>query len=136
MSAVLSRTDIALPTHTDDRAVFGDESPAETIGRLRATGASEIAVKLGAQGALIADTVTHEPVSAVPTANVIDTTAAGDAFNGAYLAARLTGESRRAAAEAANTLAARVITHRGALLPPTDRTPHPQQPQPLTPSTH
>lgn len=27
MRAVLARTDVALPTLTDDRAVFGDETP-------------------------------------------------------------------------------------------------------------
>jgi 2-dehydro-3-deoxygluconokinase len=117
MNAVLARTDIALPTLTDDRAVFGDRTPADAIRRLRAAGVTEMAVKVGAEGCVIADTGTEEAVPAVPAVTVVDTTAAGDAFNGAYLASRLAGAPRRRAAEAASTLAAEVITHPGALLP-------------------
>ncbi|WP_433467706.1 sugar kinase [Spirillospora sp. CA-128828] len=117
MSTVLARTDIALPTLTDDRAVFGDRTAADTVGRLRSAGVGEIAVKIGADGCMIADRTTAEAVPALPDVTVIDTTAAGDAFNGGYLAARLAGAGRRRAAEAASALAAEVITHRGALLP-------------------
>ena len=57
---------------------------------------------------------------AVPTERVekvVDTTAAGDSFAGAYLATRLSGGSAEAAALAGNRLAARVVQHRGALIP-------------------
>ncbi|MFD0541140.1 PfkB family carbohydrate kinase [Actinomadura luteofluorescens] len=119
MSAVLTRTDIALPTFTDDQAVFGDRTPTDTIRRLRQAGVTEMAVKQGPQGSLLADTKTTIEIPAVPHVKVIDTTAAGDAFNGAYLATRLTGAPPAQAAETATTLAAEVITHQGALLPPT-----------------
>ncbi|QFG25101.1 sugar kinase [Actinomadura sp. WMMB 499] len=122
MSAVLSRTDIALPTFDDERAVFGDRTPADTVRRLRAAGCTEIAVKLGPRGSLIADADTTVPIPARTVPNVVDTTAAGDSYNGAYLAARLTGATRAEAAESATTLAARVITHQGALLPEPTRT--------------
>jgi 2-dehydro-3-deoxygluconokinase len=49
---------------------------------------------------------------------VVDTTAAGDAFNGGYLAARLRGAAPLAAAHAGNALAAEVVATPGALLPP------------------
>jgi 2-dehydro-3-deoxygluconokinase len=48
---------------------------------------------------------------------VIDTTAAGDAAAGAYLAARLASASPREAAQLANSVAAVVITHKGAVVP-------------------
>ncbi|GGV12944.1 2-dehydro-3-deoxygluconokinase [Actinomadura cremea] len=122
MSDVLSRTDIALPTFDDERAVFGDRAPGDTVRRLRTAGVAEIAVKLGPRGSLIAGTATAEPVPARTVANVVDTTAAGDSYNGAYLAARLAGATRLEAAESATALAAQVITHRGALLPRPART--------------
>lgn len=117
MSDVLARTDIALPTFEDERAVFGDRTPDDTVRRLRASGIAEIAVKLGPRGSLIADARTTAHVPARPVPDVVDTTAAGDSYNGAYLAARLTGATRRDAAESATALAAEVIAHRGALLP-------------------
>lgn len=123
MSAVLARTDVALPTLADDRAVFGDASVRDSVRRLRAAGVGEIVVKVGEQGCVVADAENAEAVPAVRGAHVIDTTAAGDSFNGGYLAARIGGAPPRAAAEAANRLAARVIGHRGALLPPPRRSP-------------
>jgi len=48
---------------------------------------------------------------------VIDTSGAGDAFNGAYLANRLRGSSPDEAAQAALRVASRVVTHAGAIVP-------------------
>src|SRR5262245_3028229 len=47
----------------------------------------------------------------------VDTTAAGDSFNAAYIAARMSGQGPADAAAAAHRLAAQVIRHRGALMP-------------------
>jgi 2-dehydro-3-deoxygluconokinase len=111
--------DIALPTFDDEQALWGDASPAETIRRLTALGVAEIVVKNGDEGAF----VHHEgkttqvacPAKVVP----VDTTAAGDSFNGGYLAARLRGEPPAQAALAGHGLAAIVIQHRGAIVPRT-----------------
>lgn len=46
----------------------------------------------------------------------VDTTAAGDSFNAAYLAARWRGESIGDAVESAQFLAAQVVHHRGAIM--------------------
>jgi 2-dehydro-3-deoxygluconokinase len=51
----------------------------------------------------------------VPTP--LDTTAAGDSFAAAYLAARLQGQAPPAAARAGHALARVVVQHRGAILP-------------------
>jgi 2-dehydro-3-deoxygluconokinase len=49
---------------------------------------------------------------------VVDTTGAGDSFNGAYLAATLAGSDRASAVARAQAVSARVIGERGALIPP------------------
>jgi 2-dehydro-3-deoxygluconokinase len=54
-------------------------------------------------------------IAAPRVAAVVDTSGAGDSFNGAYLAARLRGESAPSAARAGLELAANVVTRPGAI---------------------
>jgi 2-dehydro-3-deoxygluconokinase len=56
-------------------------------------------------------------VRAEPVDTVVDTTAAGDSFAAAYLAARLTGVAPAAAAAAGHHLAGIVVGHLGAIIP-------------------
>jgi len=119
ITETLRHADIALPTLADEQAVFGDANAGVCVRRLRAAGVREIVVKLGADGCLVAGpSGAAERVAAVPGVTVVDTTAAGDAFNGGYLAARLRGDEPLAAAQAGNALAAEVVAAPGALLPP------------------
>ena len=54
---------------------------------------------------------------AVHVPSPVDTTGAGDSFNGAYLAARLAGIAPAEAARKAHHVAAAVVQVRGALAP-------------------
>ena len=114
--AALAHATIALPTFEDEQTLYGDATPEATVVRLEACGVGEIAVKLGRDGALIATAEGMVHVPAVPV-EAIDTTAAGDSFNGAYLASRLLGKDARAAAAAGTRLAAVKVRHRGAIIP-------------------
>ncbi|MGO8919641.1 MAG: sugar kinase [Stellaceae bacterium] len=105
--------DMALPTFEDERALWGDGDPAQTLARYAGRGV-EVCVKLGAEGCLTGDGA-HVPVPR-PIAPV-DTTAAGDAFNAAYLSARLARHKPRDAALAGHLLAGIVIGHPGAVIP-------------------
>jgi 2-dehydro-3-deoxygluconokinase len=108
---------IALPSIEDHAALFGEEPPVEAARRWRRLGAQEVVLKLGANGAYVAASEAEGFVSAVKPARVTDTTAAGDAFNAAYLAARLRNAPPLEAAAVGAALAAEVIGWPGAIAP-------------------
>ncbi|MEI9401278.1 sugar kinase [Mesorhizobium argentiipisi] len=112
----LAVADIALPTFPDEQMLFGDATPQATAERLcKLTG--EVVVKNGEQPALIALNGASQVIEAVHVAAPVDTTGAGDSFNGGYLAARLAGLAPAAAARRAHKVAAAVVQVRGALAP-------------------
>jgi ribokinase len=80
---------------------------------LRARGVGTAILTLGAEGALAgtAEGEIHSPALSVP---VVDTTAAGDAFNGALAAALGGGDTLQGALRFANAAAALTCTRRGA----------------------
>jgi 2-dehydro-3-deoxygluconokinase len=121
-AAVLDRTDVCLPTYGDEQALHGDADPRATARRLHAAGVREIAVKNGDDPATVSDGSRIVEIPPAKVGNVVDTTAAGDAFNGGYLAARIAGEDVEAAARWGHRLAAAVVQHRGAIIP-ADATP-------------
>lgn len=117
--AMVGLAKFVLPSLDDLDELWGRQQPADHLARLKTLGAGEVALTLGAQGCLLEAGFVPGP-SGIP---VIDTSGAGDSFNGAYLAARLRGRSPLEAARAGLSLAARVVAHRGALIPhsPSDR---------------
>jgi 2-dehydro-3-deoxygluconokinase len=108
---------IVLPTHDDEAALFGDADAEATAARIRGWGADEVVVKQGGDGCLVACDHDRGSVSAERVLRPLDTTAAGDAFNAGYLAARYRGSLPLEAAAQANRLASVVIGHRGAIIP-------------------
>jgi 2-dehydro-3-deoxygluconokinase len=115
--AALACSDIALPTFPDEQALFGDPEAASTAARIAEHGVREVVVKNGNEPAVIRHRDAVETVEAVRVSSPVDTTGAGDSFNGAYLAARLAGTEPAAAARKAHGVAAAVIQVRGALAP-------------------
>ena len=116
IAEALAVTDIALPTFPDEQMLFGDATPQATAARLGQL-VSEVVVKNGEAPALIADNGTSHDVPAIHVAAPVDTTGAGDSFNGAYLAARLAGHAPVDAVLRAHRVAAAVVQVRGALAP-------------------
>jgi 2-dehydro-3-deoxygluconokinase len=117
LQAALSIADIALPSTEDAKLLLHIDDPLGQMNRLQGFGAREIALTLGADGCLVADgaVLTRLPAPAVDV--ITDTSGAGDAFNGAYLASRLRGASVVEAAQSGLLLGSRVIAHAGAVVP-------------------
>ncbi|MGI3777198.1 MAG: sugar kinase [Janthinobacterium lividum] len=109
--------DCALPSFSDEAALFGDASPTACAARFAALGVEEVVVKDGPGPALVAAPGVTEWTEPSPVARPLDTTGAGDAFNGAYLAGRLQGLAPARAAGLAHRVAAVAIRTRGALVP-------------------
>lgn len=103
--------DIGLPSLDDERALFGTAEPAVVLARWHAAGVAETVLKGGALGYWI-DGVLVPPPETIAS---VDTSGAGDAFNAAYLAARLNGLTPGEAARFGQLLASWVIRHRGAV---------------------
>ena len=114
--AVLGHCQTVLPTLGDDRMIWGVDSAQESVDFYRARGAQEIVVKGDdySAHAWSQDDQAKRKADPVPAA---DTTGAGDAFNAGYLACRLQGHNMASSLAAAQALAARVVQHRGAILP-------------------
>lgn len=117
MAAIAPLVTIALPTYDDEILLHGDTSPEASIARWKAFGVPEIALKRGPDGAIIVKDGEKSFVHTTPNASPRDTTGAGDAFNGAYLAARRSGADPITAAGIGNRLASAVISQPGAIIP-------------------
>lgn len=114
---ILPHVDLALPTFEDEHALFGDPDADACAARLRDAGVREIVVKLGADGCIVYDGNGVTKVEPERRVDPVDTTAAGDSFNAAYLAARLAGAAPREAARTGHKLAGVVISYPGAIIP-------------------
>ena len=119
--AIYDRTyalsDLALITLDDEMTLRGGTDADRALAEVLALGVPEVVVKRGVQPTLVRTAGTPPlavPVEDVP--RVVDTTAAGDSFAGAYLAMRLTGIPPAASARAANRMAGVVIQHPGAII--------------------
>lgn len=113
----LQLTDVALPGFDDEANIWKDSAPEATAKRLLDKGVGEIVVKNGAGAAVVFSGETVTSVKAKSVVDVSDTTAAGDSFNAAYLAARCAGHSPLSACALGHELAGEVVRHPGALAP-------------------
>ncbi|CAN7403835.1 sugar kinase [Pararhizobium sp. LjRoot238] len=118
ISAGARASSLIMPSFDDEAVHFGDADIAATIARYRGLGVGNIVVKDGAKGVTLS--FAERPETFVPSARVeriVDTTSAGDSFNGAFLARYAADGDPQAAATFAASIAANVIQHHGALVP-------------------
>jgi 2-dehydro-3-deoxygluconokinase len=110
---------LVLPSFDDEATHFGDRDEAATVARYRSYGVDNIVVKNGPAGVTLA--FGSEPAGHVPSVRVgkvVDTTSAGDSFNGGFLSRLVRDATPAEAAAYGAKVAATVIGHHGALVSP------------------
>ncbi|MBV39122.1 MAG: ketodeoxygluconokinase [Rhodospirillaceae bacterium] len=117
MDEMYRRSHVALPSLDDECALHGAMDLETAAQRIADLGVGEICLKDGGAGCL--QRLRHQAhiIAAQKDIVPLDTTAAGDSFNAAYLYHRLRGDTADAAALAGHHLAAKVIQHPGAVIP-------------------
>ncbi|WP_346895881.1 sugar kinase [uncultured Roseibium sp.] len=114
--AAAAVSDIVLPSFEDEATYFGDAGPVDTANRYTEAGASLVIVKNGPGEVLWQADEGPRTFQVPPVTEVVDTTAAGDSFNAAFLASHLQGADLETSVAAGARLAAQVIGRRGALV--------------------
>ena len=109
-------TDIALPSIDDEMALFGDADEYAILARLRRCGCRQGALKLAAAGPLAVEDAAIALPRFAPAGQVLDSTAAGDSFNGAYLAGVILGADASTCLSWGHELARQVVAKRGAIV--------------------
>ena len=108
-------SDIVLAATEDLLPLYPDESDAQLLERIRC---DEAVLKLLSPASIVRFEGVSKEVRAEPvTQPVVDTTAAGDSFAAAYIAARLAGSAPVEAARAGHRLGGVVVGYPGAIIP-------------------
>ena len=109
--------DIVLASTEDLLPLYPGQPNEELLARIPG---KEVVLKLSEPASILRiDGVLHHTRAEALTKPVVDTTAAGDSFAAAYIAARLTGADPVQAACAGHALAGVVVCHPGAIIPRT-----------------
>lgn len=116
-AAILTRTRWFTPNETEAAFYSGNEpfdSSRSIARKLLAKGPQAIVLKLGARGVYLADRDgLDQQIDAYPV-RAVDTTAAGDAFNGAFATVLMLGKAGAESARFAAAAAAISVTRSGA----------------------
>ena len=117
IEAAARLADFLLPSFSDEAACFGDADPAATLDRYQAWSAASIIVKNAGGPIHYLHAGQRSQTVSLSRLQPIDSTAAGDSFNGAFLAAILQGAPVLEAIQAGHQMASKVICYPGALKP-------------------
>jgi len=117
-NALLKRVSIITPNETEAQLLTGIEvsdeaGAAKAANELRSRGVQTVIITLGVRGAYVADGDVQQRVPGFKV-KAVDTTAAGDVFNGALAVALAEGRVILEAVRFANAAAALSVTRRGA----------------------
>lgn len=112
-----------LPTLEDETLLFDSQNADAVAAHYADYDLQELIIKDGANGCYLSISGSTEQLLNVPVPHQVtpvDTTAAGDSFNAAYLANRMHGAPPQRAALAGHALASKVLQCRGAIISKSD----------------
>ncbi|MEP2945502.1 MAG: sugar kinase [Lentilitoribacter sp.] len=111
-------TDIAVPSIDDEMELFEDVDENALIERFQSYQIKDVVIKRGERGpiALIDGKLQNPDIDFPPASSVVDTTAAGDSFNGGFFASFLAGAAIEPSMLAGHNMAMKVIAHQGAII--------------------
>lgn len=112
-----SVADIALPSFDDEAQVFGDADLAGCANRYAAVACGTVIVKNGGGEMFGLSSGVASRFDGLPRLRPLDSTGAGDAFNGVFAARLLAGYTIAESVTAAHRASSQVIMHPGALIP-------------------
>ncbi len=114
--ATLRSADWALPSLDDARLLFDLDDPPRIVDACHALGSTAVVLKLGPEGCMVSDGARREHLPGMRV-DAVDSTGAGDCFDGAFLARSLAGDDPFTAARYANAAAALKTLGYGAVAP-------------------
>ena len=110
-------SDIIFPSLAEEEVLYKTTSIENCLSRLEDYGIGEIVLKAGQCGMYVQHAEMLIKREFVSADKVVDTTAAGDSFDGSYLAMRMSGENVEASLAKAAKVAAKVVSFPGAIIP-------------------
>lgn len=110
---LLQQADVVLGGHEELCLLLEEPAPEAAAEVLLAAGVKVVAVKLGAEGALVVTADFRERVPAFPVAEVVDPVGAGDAFDAGFVAGQLLGRTLAESARLGNACGALMVSVRG-----------------------
>lgn len=116
---LLRNCDYLTPNQTEGRQILGLTADAqvtdeEVAVRLHELGVKNVVLTLGRDGAYLVNDTIRERIGCVPV-KAVDTTGAGDTFNGAFCVALAEGKDLRDAVRFANAAAGLSVTRYGVI---------------------
>jgi len=113
MNRLAACSDLVLPGLAEGQLLTGEKTAQGIADFYLAQGASQVVIKLGADGAYVASQDGCATVPGVTVSKIVDTVGAGDGFAVGVISALLEGMSLHEAAQRGNAIGARVLQFPG-----------------------
>ena len=110
-------TDVGLPSVDDEMDLYGEQSEQDVMSRLTGWGVHQGALKRGSLGPRDMDPDSSTVATFEKAKSVVDTTAAGDSFNGGFIGSYLQDRDATRAMMSGHNCSVAVIGQKGAIIP-------------------